>query len=275
MRNLIHASLFRTVRWRLFWTELGIALLLPAFILVNSYLQTNLTNAYVYKLVSQFFGHAPLIGVFVSMIAAKLWGQDYEWGTLRAKLSCGHERYEVYLSHLFLTAMVGLAVTGLWLLVNLTLGVPVLGLPGLDADTFVIYILSDLLLSIAVSSFCTLLCSVSEQEAQGLRQCLIAVGVMIVLGLILYKRFSMPRYLGWISYNNAPSTIQPAENGLYVGGAARILLELIICVLPGAQGILLLEQKVEHLLFPAACSLLVTVLTTVWGLRLFERKEVK
>ena len=80
MRNLLSASLFRTVRWRLFWTELGIALLLPSIILVNSYLQTNLTNAYVYKLVSQFFGHAPLVGVFVSIFASRLWGQDYEWG---------------------------------------------------------------------------------------------------------------------------------------------------------------------------------------------------
>lgn len=275
MRNLLSASLFRTVRWRLFWTELGIALLLPSIILVNSYLQTNLTNAYVYKLVSQFFGHAPLVGVFVSIFASRLWGQDYEWGTLRAKLSCGHERYEVYLSDLFLTAMVGLAVTGLWLLVYMTLGVPVLGFPGLNADTFAIYILSDLLLSIAVSSLCTLLCSVSEQEAQGLRRCLIAVGVMIVLGLILYKRFSIPQYKGWIMFHDDPSTIQPAESGLYVGGTARLWLELTICMLPGAQGILLLEQKVEHLLLPGACSLLVTVLTTVFGMRLLERKEVK
>jgi hypothetical protein len=36
MRKLIYASLFRTVRWRLFWTELGTALLMPAIILVNS-----------------------------------------------------------------------------------------------------------------------------------------------------------------------------------------------------------------------------------------------
>ena len=275
MRKLIYASLFRTVRWRLFWTELGTALLMPAIILVNSYLQTNLTNAYVYKMISQFFGHAPLVGVFVSVFASKLWGRDYEWGTLRTKLSCGHERYEVYLSYLFLTAMVGLTVTGLWILVYLTLGVPVLGLPGLDAGTFAIYILSDLLLSIAISSICTLLCSVSEQEAQGLRRCLIAVSVMIVLGLILYKRFSIPQHQGWIMFHDDPSTIQPAEAGLYVGGTARIWLELTICMLPGAQGILLLEQKVEHLFLPSACSLLVIVLTTVWGLRLLERKEVK
>ena len=68
--------------------ELVIAVLLSAFIILNGYFQTNLTNAYIYKLVARFFGYSPLMGPFIAVFAAYLWGTDYEYGTLRNKLIC-------------------------------------------------------------------------------------------------------------------------------------------------------------------------------------------
>ena len=65
--------------------ELVIAVLLSAFIILNGYFQTNLTNAYIYKLVARFFGYSPLMGPFIAVFAAYLWGTDYEYGTLRNK----------------------------------------------------------------------------------------------------------------------------------------------------------------------------------------------
>ena len=84
--------------------ELVIAVLLSAFIILNGYFQTNLTNAYIYKLVARFFGYSPLMGPFIAVFAAYLWGTDYEYGTLRNKLICGHTREEVYFSNLLLSS---------------------------------------------------------------------------------------------------------------------------------------------------------------------------
>ena len=73
--------------------ELVIAVLLSAFIILNGYFQTNLTNAYIYKLVARFFGYSPLMGPFIAVFAAYLWGTDYEYGTLRNKLICGRSLF--------------------------------------------------------------------------------------------------------------------------------------------------------------------------------------
>ena len=35
------------------------------------------------------------MGPFIAVFAAYLWGTDYEYGTLRNKLICGHTREEV------------------------------------------------------------------------------------------------------------------------------------------------------------------------------------
>lgn len=74
MSNLLRAQLRRTLRGRLFWVELAVAAVLALTILLNGYFGTNLTNAYVFKLVARMFGYAPLMGVFVGLFTAHLWG---------------------------------------------------------------------------------------------------------------------------------------------------------------------------------------------------------
>ena len=74
MSNLLRAQLRRTFRGRLFWVELAVAAVLALTILLNGYFGTNLTNAYVFKLVARMFGYAPLMGVFVGLFTAHLWG---------------------------------------------------------------------------------------------------------------------------------------------------------------------------------------------------------
>lgn len=100
---------------------------LPAFLILNGYFHTNLTNAYVYKLIARFFGYAPLMGFFIAIFSAHLWGTDYEYGTLRNKIICGHTRQEVYFSNLSLITCAGLVTALTWLIVNGALGVPLLG----------------------------------------------------------------------------------------------------------------------------------------------------
>ena len=52
MRKLFRAAFYRTENKKMIRIELVIAVLLSAFIILNGYFQTNLTNAYIYKPVS-------------------------------------------------------------------------------------------------------------------------------------------------------------------------------------------------------------------------------
>lgn len=59
MRKLFRAAFYRTENKKMIRIELVIAVLLSAFIILNGYFQTNLTNAYIYKLVPFFWIFTP------------------------------------------------------------------------------------------------------------------------------------------------------------------------------------------------------------------------
>ena len=75
MRKLFRAAFYRTENKKMIRIELVIAVLLSAFIILNGYFQTNLTNAYIYKLVARFLDIHP-DGPFIAVFAAYLWGTD-------------------------------------------------------------------------------------------------------------------------------------------------------------------------------------------------------
>lgn len=280
MSNLLRAQLRRTFRGRLFWVELAVATLLALTILLNGYFGTNLTNAYVFKLVARMFGYAPLMGVFVGLFTAHLWGCDYEFGTLRNSLICGHSRRAVYGSKLCCASLAGLAVMGVWLLLNLAVGLPLLGRPGLSDGMLVCYALASLLMVLALAALCTLLASLVSSRSAAYLLCLGAVAAMVIVGMVLYDHFSEP-YLVPTGLMTVPDkatgelvTYVP-RNEQYVGGTARVVLELALCLLPGGQGVLLCEQGAEHMVLLPVCSLLVLVGTTLLGVQQFQRKELR
>lgn len=278
MRKLFRAGFYRTENKKLILKELVIAVLLSAFIILNGYFQTNLTNAYIYKLVARFFGYAPLMGPFIAVFAAHLWGTDYEYGTLRNKLICGHTREEVYFSNLLLTICAGLSTALIWLIMNGTLGIPLLGTVSLKLSSgeIVFYILSSLLMVVALSCICCLLASLAGNKNSADLLCLGVVAIMIVIGMLLYDRFAEPELLdGWAWYNADPTVRWRPENLKYVGGTLRILLEFLICLTPGGQGVILCEEGVEHMIFLPLCSALVIFSASFMGIHSFKKKNLK
>lgn len=278
MCKLLYGNFERIKKDRFFRGELLTALFLPAFIILNSYFQTNLTNAYVFKLIARFFGYAPLLGVFVAVFAARLWGTDYEFGTIRNKLVCGHRRREVYFSNLITICCAGLGVALVWLIVNIGLGVPLLGAPSVNLSSMeiVIYTASSFQMVIALSSIFCLIAGTTESKTKGTLLCLGAAAAMVVVGMLLFDQFAEPKLLdGWMSGAENPSIRWHPENDRYIGGNVRTLLELAICLFPGGQGVILCEEGVEHLAFLPLCSAVVIGLTTLLGLHLFEKKDIK
>ena len=253
--------------------ELVIAVLLSAFIILNGYFQTNLTNAYIYKLVARFFGYSPLMGPFIAVFAAYLWGTDYEYGTLRNKLICGHTREEVYFSNLLLTICAGLSTALIWLIVNGMLGIPLLGTASLNLSLgeMAFYIFSSLLMVVALSSVCCLLASLAENKNSATLLCLGAVAAMVIIGMLLYDRFAEPELLdGWMWSDTDPTVRWHPQNIKFIGGTFRILLEFLICLTPGGQGVILCEEGVEHLIFLPLCSAFVIFSTSLIGSRSFD-----
>ena len=231
-----------------------------------------------YKLVARFFGYSPLMGPFIAVFAAYLWGTDYEYGTLRNKLICGHTREEVYFSNLLLTICAGLSTALIWLIVNGMLGIPLLGTASLNLSLgeMAFYIFSSLLMVVALSSVCCLLASLAENKNSATLLCLGAVAAMVIIGMLLYDRFAEPELLdGWMWSDTDPTVRWHPQNIKFIGGTFRILLEFLICLTPGGQGVILCEEGVEHLIFLPLCSAFVIFSTSLIGSRSFKKKNLK
>ena len=65
------------------------------------------------------------------------------------------------------------------------------------------------------------------------------------------------------------------QNIKFIGGTFRILLEFLICLTPGGQGVILCEEGVEHLIFLPLCSAFVIFSTSLIGSRSFKKKNLK
>lgn len=278
MRRLLRAGFYRVKSRKLIRIELLTAMLISTFIILNGFFETNLANAYVYKLVARFFGYAPLMGPFIAVFTAFLWGTDYEYGTLRNKLICGHTREEVYFSNLLMTICAGGGIALVWLAVNGILGIPLLGDPSvkLSRGELVCYIMASLLMTAALASVCCLLASLAESRNSAVLVCLGAVAAMVVIGMLLYDRFAEPELLsGWTWMMEDPTVRWHPANARYVGGIYRILLELAICLTPGGQGVILCEEGVEHLAFLPLCSVFVIIISSLIGIHSFKKKNLK
>ena len=213
-----------------------------------------------------------------AVFAAYLWGTDYEYGTLRNKLICGHTREEVYFSNLLLTICAGLSTALIWLIVNGMLGIPLLGTASLNLSLgeMAFYIFSSLLMVVALSSVCWLLASLAENKNSATLLCLGAVAAMVIIGMLLYDRFAEPELLdGWMWSDTDPTVRWHPQNIKFIGGTFRILLEFLICLTPGGQGVILCEEGVEHLIFLPLCSAFVIFSTSLIGSRSFKKKNLK
>ena len=278
MIKLFRAAICHTDNRIVIVTEWGLAVFFSVFLILNGYFQNNQTNAYVYKLVSRFFGYVPMMCIFIAVFSAHLWGTDYEYGILRNKLICGHTREQIYFSNLLIIVLTGLGAAVVWLIINGTLGLSLLGTASLNLSPseLVLYILFSFLMITSHSCVCCLTASFMNKKSSSTLLCLGTTAAMIILGMLLYDRFAEPEFSdGWMSTITNPTTRWHPENIRYISGTSRIFLELIICLTPGGQSVILCEEGVEHLFFLPLCSVFVTLSTSVIGTIFFRNKDLK
>ena len=158
------------------------------------------------------------------------------------------------------------------------LGIPLLGTASLNLSLgeMAFYIFSSLLMVVALSSVCCLLASLAENKNSATLLCLGAVAAMVIIGMLLYDRFAEPELLdGWMWSDTDPTVRWHPQNIKFIGGTFRILLEFLIWLSPGGQGVILCEEGVEHLIFLPLCSAFVIFSTSLIGSRSFKKKNLK
>jgi len=230
----------------------------------------------------------PLMGLISAIFTSLFIGSEYSDGTIRNKIIVGHSRIRIYLANLIVCAIASVLIS-----LSYTVGVFVIGnMNGgeLITETATIFLcmISSLMISVTFASIMTLLAILNTNKAGNVVVSMILALVLLVSGSFIHQKLGEPKlYDNYVTVNEMgiPTQVEQLPNPQYIEGTPRIVLEVLSDLLPSGQAIQLAdafdtEGMTDESIANApyrwmGYSLLVTFLTSVLGIALFRKKEIR
>lgn len=277
MSELMSAHLFRIKRDKTFWVCVAVMLVCSVGVMLNGCRQAGSMAAYGYQmnLERYYFTLAPAVGLFAGVFSGLFLGTEHSDGAVRGKLIVGHSRRQVYFASLLTNILAALMITAAWLIGGLV-GIPVLGLWKMSGIAVAINILVAVGSAVAIAAMFTLLGMLVTKKSNG-----VVAAILLFLGLLLtaswvYNALMEPEMTaGFIMTVDGVQTAELTPNPNYVSGVMRKVLELILDILPTGQEALLCNGGIVRPLLNLVASGAITVFTTLAGMAVFERKDLK
>lgn len=148
--------------------------------------------------------------------------------------------------------------------------------------------ISSLMISVTFASIMTLLAILNTNKAGNVVVSMILALVLLVSGSFIHQKLGEPKlYDNYVTVNEMgiPTQVEQLPNPQYIEGTPRIVLEVLSDLLPSGQAIQLAdafdtEGMTDESIANApyrwmGYSLLVTFLTSVLGIALFRKKEIR
>lgn len=277
MSELMGAHLFRLKKDRTFWACTLVMLAFSVGIMLNGCRQAGSMASYGYQmdLERYYFTLAPAVGLFAGVFSGLFLGTEHSDGAIRGKLVVGHSRRKVYLASLLTNILAALTITVAWLIGGLV-GIPFLGLWKMSGAAVTMNIVVAIGSAVALAAMFTLLGMLVTKKSNG-----VVAAILLFLGLLLtaswvYNALMEPEMTaGFIMTVDGVQTAELTPNPNYVSGVMRKVLELILDILPTGQEALLSNGGIVRPLLNLAASGAITVFTTLGGMAVFERKDLK
>lgn len=281
MTKLLSAGYRRLFRSLTFWLGLVASCAYSLFAVLNNFHYANAWGETSIKADHTLLPDGLILSLIIAIIVALFVGREYSDKTIRNKIITGHSRLAIYLSNLIVcsTATVILFVVPT-LLVGLGVGAPLLGGFELPAKAFILPALCGLLALLGFNAL-FILVAMSVQN-----RTVAAVAILLLAFLLawipqpLWDALDAPKQVEEYVYaeelDEFITTGKMIENPAYVGGATRVVYQILYNVLPGGQ----IYQSspfnktadMDHLPF---CALVFIAVTTAGGLVIFKKKELK
>lgn len=280
MGNLIRAGLLRLKKSKLFWTFVILSLLWGA---LTYYLMWDSVEYYgeIYLNANAgFYFMMPLfyIGPAEAVFCAFFIGTDYSDGTIRNKILIGNRRKDLYLSNFILVSAAGFCFYLSYAAASVIVGLPLIGTGVFTAISALPWrLLSGALIVLTNAAIFTLLSMLNSNKAVTAVVGILLAVVIMVLGVFVYDALAQPEFIerqifqdGWTEFVG-----EYVPNPRYVDGAAREALEWVSAAIPFSASLDTMSPSKDAISFKApCCQFAVTVVLTVLGALLFERKNI-
>ncbi len=213
---------------------------------------------------------SPIVLIALAVLIPLFIGTDYSDGTLRNKIISGHSRISVYLSNLATAFFSAIVLAACFLIPYVILGITLLD--GIDPE-----IKHPILISLAGSAIYTLIVMSSQNKARTVALCIVIAIIMLAIGLGVSSSLAEPEF--FYSYYSGPDgtliEVKNAPNPNYISGYIRSFLEFLGNALPGAQAFMLAGEVSGGNVVMAIYSIAVAIISTLCGVIVFSKKNLK
>lgn len=233
---------------------------------------------------SPFCWFGTVAAVLLSALVPLFIGTDYSDGAIRNKLIVGARRGHVYFSKL-LTCLAALLLLDLAFLIPfLSLALPLLGPFFHGVNATVVTALYSMAMQVAFTALYVLLAMLFQSKAHSAVLCMALCMALLGSGLLLKAKLEEPKMypprmefrVGERGLADGEFVEHPEEpNPNYVDGAARHVMEFFYHFSPGGQAMELSIANGQRLWLMPLYSGIILVSSTVAGLLLFHRKDLK
>ena len=276
MRKLLKANFSRLWRDKVFLISsvlmviLGIALPLIHDI-------DNKNNSIGWTWDFNLFSYMMFAPILLSVVSAFFIGSEYSDGTMRNKLIAGHHRSHIYLANLIVSIVAGVILSAAYLVPYTCVGVPLLGVGKTDFLKIFLYLGLNMALAVAFSSVFTLIAMLCQNKAYTVAGCILLTFVLLFMGIRIISALSEPEYHAAYSYTENGVTTQEEEskNPNYLSGTKRKVYEFLYEFTSGGQVFQSANMEAEHPAHLAIYDGLILVVSTVGGVMVFRRKDLK
>lgn len=275
MRKLFSANQFRLIKTKVFWFTVAFAFCFSIFsVLQGQKIDTlgNLGRDLDYYYVQPL----PFFGMIISVFIALFFGTEYSDGTIRNKLIVGHKRSDIYLASL-LTCFLGVLIVIIaWLLGGLA-GIPYFGLWSVGIPKFCQYVITAVFSIMAIASILVLESQIISNKTVSAVVIIFTALALILLGSYFHNALLEPEttisnvIISSDGIEYGPEIANPA----YIGGNLRKVYKAMMCIVPTGQAFLIAEKEVTQPFLMFICSLVVITVSTLVGVILFRKKNIK
>jgi hypothetical protein len=275
MRKLLSANFSRLWKDKIFWICAATILGLDVYMVLIGEKVDNMLNL-GRNLDYYYFNLLPFFGVVLSVFISLFLGTEYSDGTVRNKLIVGHTRTEIYLANL-LTCFGGcLIFFAVWAVAGLV-GIPYFGLWSMGIGGWLQLLFISLLTILAMASILTMISQMITNKAINAVVAIFIALALLLLSSTFYNSFCEQETISIATVDAYGKLVWGEEipNPAYIGGALRIVYQVILNILPTGQQIWIADETVTHPVLMCMYSLMIIVVFTGIGLLLFRKKDLK
>lgn len=274
MSRLLYAGLYRLKKSKVYWISFAVILGYGAFIYILQYYNMQKYHLEM-ELEAAFFQPLMLMGIVMAVVVSLSVGTEYSDGTIRNKLMIGMSRTEIYLSNFVLQIMSAASIVLCSYLLGCILGIPLLGTPNISMGMMVKSCLVGILFCIAYVSIFNMISMNTSSKANAAVCCiLLAVGMMLVSSYFL-SCLSQPEYVEQAVMKNGQVAIETVKNHYYLTGLKREIYQHVSEVFPSGQAMYTSGMQMLNPIRMMSYSVIVTVVTTICGMGMFQKKDIK